>query len=122
MINKYLLIVLILVAIAGAIYGVNTIDYQTKEDKQTELVDANFMQTTQEIRNQTVNIDKLLTERTPKFDAIIENQKTIIQNEYILAKAHNVTGVSNQTFGISNDTHDLGKISGFGDVQIIPTQ
>jgi len=50
---------------------------------------------------------KILNERTPLFNAIIENQRTIIHNQYrfSLPENLNVTGISNHTDNLNLSKH-----------------
>lgn len=68
-------------------------------------------ETISQIFTQTQDIDKMLIARTPRFDNIegnlsevitlfkssLENQRTIIHNQYEFAKQMNVSNVSNKT-------------------------
>lgn len=58
------------------------------------------------IVNLTEQEVKLLNQRTPMFAAILENQRTLIHNQYLFSKGLNVSAISNHTdnFDISNLT------------------
>lgn len=119
---KFGLIIAVIAAIA--VYAINSTAQRQQQQQDTQQgeqlnktiqakFDENFQRqnflgntTVAQVLNVTREIDKLLVERTPRFDKIeallnasIENQRTIISNQYrySLPENLNVSGISNES-------------------------
>ena len=113
--NKWKYILIIAIVSAIIIYALNALGEQLRQQQDTQQgsdlnktiqarFDENFQRqnflgntTVSQVLNETKHIDQILTERTPLFQDIIENQRVIINNQYQFALKFNVSGVSNIT-------------------------